>query len=903
MEGGAVTNVLVKFVYFKAINVIRDKGKIPGYIYEEWKNIYIVDDELNAYKMEDGIVDDMYVLALNLPANKIFKFRFLRDKYLEFLDEDPDLMGIYGPDASDTNVNESGTRWRYIIPTRANQLYVYSYALPYLDIDVKHTNRDLFLTNVSRRKGLQIKKTIKDNVTIQEEKKMRMLNYYKGEYIKDLDIEKVTLVAGKYGLLNIIRHNLGHDTAESTTENDKYKIKFFNHMKTIVPKKNDDIDDIYKQYYYYSCRGDNLYLYLKHYVIQKVNILTTQFEGIVSDAKIVGMIEPEKLDTNLAHISSISKYNYRYLNTHPHLERFSAGPGVGIEPDEKNAYQNQQLCYRVYETSDNFSGFEISTILGPYYIKIKNWTGRFAISELTKTIDNLLTRMATLSRITLGNFGSLPLTIAEYIEFFKKYKRVSLEYQQKIEVIKLLLELKDRDISTSDPTIVTIKLNMADKGSVVLKNDNNFAAQQNTEIVKELYTILKAFDKNKNDPYSWRTDPATKGYLMDVMHDHILTLQWIEKCIIGLYIKLENRGGIYEHVLGISIGPAISLNELIRTNAGLIDKNQFYKFILTIYDRANGGFGNFLKLRNPADTDIDIIEDGSVGTERHIVTGDGPNEITSRLVDTVLLPLYDKASSMQEAYNQPPLPDKHMTDYLEITFNKLLNDSHQIKDHTMNRVSLFMSMFRKDLDRLYNAFWLDLNSISLDKFLASPTIGRENIAKLYVKMITVFYFMKSSNGRELDNMFGNGASLATVPLADRPTFDYYDFINENVTFVRLQQIAKYYNMLPSFNIKMDMKYRDALAEMNYHIPLYNIIVETNSEVTGSGAELFDPAQVSNIPLGTYADGTDGDTLPQVLRDVMGLIENDERFRDKIDEMYNSILGRGTNIIPTTNLTY
>ena len=63
-------------------------------IQESFEHLYLVTDDYSAYEMQQTYIPTIYSITLTRPTNKLFRFKFMRNELLEFLDEDMFLKSI-----------------------------------------------------------------------------------------------------------------------------------------------------------------------------------------------------------------------------------------------------------------------------------------------------------------------------------------------------------------------------------------------------------------------------------------------------------------------------------------------------------------------------------------------------------------------------------------------------------------------------------------------------------------------------------------------------------------------------------------------------------------------------------------------------------------------------------------
>lgn len=926
--------ILINFVYFKILNKDGDGTK---QIIEPWTNLYIVDADYKAYKMNQGILSNMYVISMHLPINQIFKFKFMRDDKIEFLDEDVDLLSL-SHDIPKIDEDADAARWRFIYPNESNdkQIHVYTYCVPNLIFDenlmyaagpMYATN--LFQRNESRRKPMPFDTILSQDTKIQNKKQIKVYDNYGGKFVETIDINDVTLKQNDgIWLHDLIRHNLGNDISHTA-------FIFNMTFESGSEVQYNDIKTMYAYYHNNGCKVENLYLYFSEYVETKINRAATSLKIIESEAKKLGFSKEKYLGKELFHDS------------------FYAAETVN-----QYKYNNDQICYKINQST---SKLEISSVINNLSFKM-TINGTLETNTILVEIDKILQNIALISEISLDKFGNLPLSIVQYIEFFKKYKLTSLQYMFRCEIINKLLQVS-KGKNLIDETIEISDANI--KGKIIwpLSPDTyynisttyaNVGSNDEKAFSKKFMNIISAFKGVEQE--KWLINKKLKSYFSDIMYDHILTLKWLDQYIFGLYAsytsisvaETENEAAFtYLQLnpnLGSESGPIAILNSIVQTNIGKGGKYQIGGKKKNGKNKSGEGVksgegedGNEHQLFNFLVQIKHIVEDelndnpiNNINLD--IITFDNNMNYTAKNIystpsNKILRNLRSLLNNNNnnnngDNYKSNPRYDPLNSDIT--TYNKIIDNEFNIKGLTIDRVSSLLSLFRKQINRLSKAFWLKLDDMNLNQFLTDPTLSQNNLAKIYLKMLYIVNFCNSSNGNKLLSILKpptntnkplfsvkpptntkksspssapptNTKKSSDNPIHLMPSFDYYEFLNENVTFNKLIKLAMFNNIAGYYAVELDETIYTFKEAKIFDITLKNTVPVDLYNTSPKPTQFAHDNAI-------FRHNNKIMTVEEVLANVMANIMEGS-INAKIDAMYNKILSRTITIIPTPNLTY
>lgn len=893
--GGNNEYVLINFVYFKTLNTINTIK------YEEWTDIYIVDENYNAYRMAIGIIDSMYVLALVLPKNKIFKFKFMKNTFIEFLDNDIDLLSYHYNKNNSINQKDLNdlTRWRYIYTSEDvdKKIMCYSYCMPNFNINNTNTIIDLLTINSNRRDLLEINDEILNNTIIQDKREIYIYDSYGGKQISKIEIPKIELNKNDNNVFyELIRHNMGYNI----------EIPHKNFSFELNGNIYDNITSIYNFYRNNGCRVENIYIYFREYIRKDIEIIMTALKAIEYKSKYIGMLNYK--DLNIIDPIFISSYSNRISNTDD-TKKLHGDPSIIYSSNELYNYYTKQICYAIHPNPGN--SVDLDTNIGELYIKIKLKDNIIKMNALTNKIDELLTHIITLSRILLGKFGNMPNTVANYISFFKQFKLVSLKYLMRLQIIEILSDLQkyiindDNSIELTDNTTSTthyINQKNLTIGATITYTSITTTAND-TLLTQKINKIMN--DLSGKYIYSWINDNTIKQYFNDINIDNLLTLKWLDENIFSIYteystkkdpitkllyntlcdattlavLKNENINGIY-----ITKGPIQELNEIIKINTG---PNQLYKFVneLLIYtDEYKDQNNKNIILRD--DSNKFKLIDKSLGIDIH-----------SSISDNILSYLSGQRNTYKEDYKMTPIFNLNNSNIT--LYNKLCNNSDNNIDKIVciDNTSSLILLLKKNIELIHRGFWLRLDDITIYEFISSNSFSSENIAKLYIKLLFITNYCRSNEGIKLKNIIQN---ISSKPAIKMPSFNYYDFINNDKLFDKLLKLSIYNHQAGYFNIEIDPIFTNN-EEVDKVAPFFNSLFKSTIEISTKMSimnDLFCPDNVDKLFL--YDDKNA--TIEIVLTNIMTNIK-DPIIIKNINMIYNNTKSIALNIIPVSPLLY
>jgi hypothetical protein len=530
------------FVNLSNLSIFKQKGGFKNVnatiIYQKDKNIeghydnmYIVLPDMSAYKMYYVNLTSQFIITVNVPLNEYFRFKFLRNTYLEMLDEDIELkklpeatpplnLSALSADSVFKDLNKWNTRWRWIKPSNGDVDYNYyfTYYVPYYERD----ENDRAINNIATDRAdipqydwMDLSGNIPLYIVKNDNNTIR---------VKDStgrEISKITLP--EVDINNI---------------DDQFKINIVtqNTGKTITPYD----DNYYKKLARKGVRNANMILYFQNIINHNVNLVKTQFIALANN---ITQLKEFMDDTSLTQ-----KKCYNNVN------------------DSMSKYRYWSVMYSI-EGPGTISNTYIFYINGKQYMFDTTLTLK-ENTEITDLINNILLIFKNLLTVTVNCFNDFPMQVLEYYDFLIRYRDINRNYA----VICLYLDAicKNQQISPTADYISNVKIDGKLQSSILLNPTDNYDNSPSN------FFNLKTFNG----------DDDIKKYFIGIDLKNILSNEWIIKNIIQLYYDSSPititgtsttiNDGFFGN--GLSNSPLEKLSNKIKNNSQLVPAN-FYAYL------------------------------------------------------------------------------------------------------------------------------------------------------------------------------------------------------------------------------------------------------------------------------------------------------------------------------------
>jgi len=508
-SGGNYKNK-INIVYYKNYN-LKDINDItdpanpkPLLLQEKFDKLYLVTENYEAYQMYNNVDENTYTLTLSVESNKLFKFKFMRNDRLEYLDEDKFLKSINpdlhtssftpgagdaslvwppnytfgtegasnrwanltvapGPDLDKTlksihNVFIWKTRWRWIYPVEKsnNQIYVFTFYVPQILLVPRTSNlrNNIGLTEDSNPVDYIDAEGCWENYFIQHDK--QSINIIKkGQPPSQINIPNVTIgvITDPTNQLNyaniLIRHNLGYKNDDTSP------VQHFFDPVLAVPNENTTVLKIFNML---SCRNANMLHYIDWLInpllknaSDNIDYLNTSISSLISgfsnenEKETICDLPSGDLQINISDLNDES-IDYSLETNKPFIYFFQQFT------HNLKASQNEGKTYNV--TIDKFRitlhGVGIDIIDNKYYSTHIKPILDFITKELVYMNGKIFDSLETLS-------------LLQFLDFKLKAHLESKKYLEKWVVLNILKNSYLRNNNFPDPAV---KFNSAMIGDV-----------------------------------------------------------------------------------------------------------------------------------------------------------------------------------------------------------------------------------------------------------------------------------------------------------------------------------------------------------------------------------------------------------------------------------------------------
>ena len=870
-QSGGAKDISITFMYKKnyKLNLSDEEENIT----EKFDKIYLVTSDFSAYEMNKHILEDYYIITLLLDSNKIFKFKFMRDRNLEYLDADGFLKikepftengDDYPADGtvtvgSKSDVNAWTTRWRWIYPKQKDNLQIYYFSFFVPDFTTLNQYNRASKRMTTDNFGDDLKENMIKEFKIQNDKKKISQKDISGNLIRSFNLDDISVDSNdtntdkNYYKCKVLLHNLGHNSRE------EYMGQYMG--------SEADFDNVITHYNNISCRNENMLEYFHFNILHNIEILGPQLSILESNIK--RLLSKEEKDLNGGIPGSLFLHGRNTLqnNTLPHLD----------------TYFYDQMVY--------YSKVDASTSLHTYEITIDGLNIRLSIpiEILVNPIVTLLNNFFApfknqLFNITSASLNSFPMTLAEYNEFMVNYTKNCKLYYEKWLVLNYLtnnnntspfkLVLNEYDISyielSTIPSSDIIKRSLITRLNVILNNCRTSISFQTLNPIspnKSFYTM------NTNCLYN----PNVKDYFYDVKIKFLLNLNWIDKNIGNLLYEYTNNTTIanpidpskknYPEYLYLPTttenGPLKKLSKTITDNTKV---DSFYDFIKTIYDDSE-----------------EIAFDKEVDTDSKYTGKE--SSLSKKIYDEFKID-YGGLDSKKIPITEPKLKNANLNvdNVPFFLLASLKENDNTIKLSTISKINNFLKVFETNIRKFSKNFWIDLEDIDLDFFL--DKLIPENKVKLYYKLLFIVTFLVNQQARKIIisndeiKINGNEISKSNALVIKYSSLDYYDAINTNSTLIKILQLAR----SGVITGKILLKTNDALLDNSYYkIKESNIEIDEIAD-TGDKNSFDDKNKFKAIK---FKDKDNGDIeLEKLLILILNALKNPE-FIKKIDDIFKS----------------
>lgn len=737
-------------------------------------DMYVVLDDMSAYKMNNVIVSKQFAINLSVQANKFFKFKFLKNNKLEILDEDivlRQLSDVY-PTVGDLNVvddlNKCSARWRWIFPTEneIKPIYFFTYYLPYYD-NCDKTDRSLNKiaddTNL-----LETDVTIKNKFAVKPNNNTVVVKNSSGKVIDRIALPEILL----------------NDNVDDIKEK-------------LVEHNLDSNGNNYNNYVRTGVRNENILMYYNLIIRKDVRLVHTQLQNLTAHINELNA---------LIKTTSGKSYEYNWLT------KSANAPNQIAKSNNLNYYP---LMYNV-KIDPTLKQYVL--FLNGLKIEFKSNVHLEINNELIDVIDRIgLIFINYLSNITANCFSELPLSILNYIEFFKKYKQTSENYAVKC-LFLYCYNNSNCQIQTNDCYLHEFKVNDV----AVSTNPNSDGNKKLQEIYNTYSHIIQPHINPLNKillNMDYLRHPKIKFLFNNVNEKHILTMDWLIKNLMHLvYVNNTAIGDpiIVDYNDGTSDNSCtlIKLQNLIKNN---ITSPSFYDILNKFYLTASNY--NTLSLYNGTNRDAYKIE----------LNGDF--KFT-----------YDNAEYMN------PIIDriiKEASDMNAKILDKIIHvDSHVyfIKYENINE---FMLIFKDKIKLFGNSFWLNLNDMTFDDFYNNLSeLNKDKIQYIFAHVLA--YLQSDLLETPIDM-----SDVQNVP--DRSAIEFFNLINKNEYLNKLFKLARYHSVVG--NLLVDMQI--IVVVNNIETVLYHIDGAANNDTKNTINKLYNEIghKTDSIDLFTMAELT------------------------------------------------
>jgi len=468
LDGGNLSYININILYQANYKLHKfnesDKpndGKIKV-IEEKIDKLHIVLDTYDAYEMKKTYIDNLYSITLSVKQNELFKFRFMRNNNLEFLDEDHYLRAIepdinieanksehwpidyiypeYGIDSklstekydkkldidsfkkSMFNVFNWKTRWRWILPSD-NEKYIFTFYVP---IIVTYNDPNTYFRD-NPRLGFQWDYLPK-NFYIQNNTQKITFKDSDGNTIDDtLYLEDVNIgdISDHTNLNNmmfiLIRHNLGYSNEQYIVSDELIDYRL----------DNQNLSKINNFFNLYSCRYANMILYINNYIKNPLTIVKnnttllidkiTEFlnntnNRLLSD--MAGYVNKEEFIWHDGSISKLQKFDFTNRDNYPELYYFQQN------------YFYPEITYSTHNYSVIINNVKIELQINVDVKPHPLFTAIYPIFEIIR--DGY-------GRVNVGSFTYFnDQSISEYIDFIRTSPKEAKLYINKWIVLNVL---------------------------------------------------------------------------------------------------------------------------------------------------------------------------------------------------------------------------------------------------------------------------------------------------------------------------------------------------------------------------------------------------------------------------------------------------------------------------------
>ena len=804
--GGTIKYINATIIYIKKVPL--EKG---------YNDLYLVMNDMTAYKMYHVNLSNQYIVTVNIPVDQYFRFKFLRGNRLEILDEDIELRELSDvePNANKNNnynvvepfdnLNNWTARWRWIKPDKNDSDYVYyfSYYIPYY-IGIQRKRNVYPIANYGIE-PLQYDYYTEDLKPVKKGNELVKIRDIDGSIKKNengIDVEIILNIPVEINKDILVSENLGTESGKITEEK-------------------------YRELVRLGVRNTNMISYFKNQINHNTNLVKAQFDSLIN------------------YINNINNlFNNSTPNTKP------------IQFHGINTY----LLKPIYNYWSAL--YDITTVIQPneetYIFFMDGLEHKFSTtihlienSELIEELDNIASIFENLIRVSVNCFNGFPMSILEYIHFFKKYKTENYNY-----AIKCLF------LHSVNRSYININKYYIDNKQTILPTINN-----------------KLYD---NQPYNYKnmitfdsTEKDIQKYFSEFTPKLLLTPEWIIKNIMQLYYEKSDLtlSGIVKTSSGynnlITNGIISKLKNIIDDNTNTADINIFYSYLYQL-DYIASKFNSTM---------------GSPNRTNHIINDD----------ENKLIFLKEYTNSVVKKINL--IGDK------EIYKKKLANYADKIYFHKYEIINEVMRLMERPIKLFAKSFWLNLNDISFTDFITSLT--PVNRAKIYYKFAYIFTFIYSNLFNTNDSKIVTGSTIDNVE--NKPSINFYHLINNNDTLNKLFKLARHHMVRGVLTLKVPTNYIDNdILNLSQHY-----IRNIGNRLT-PGKDIFNDDKVSDYQGITLGNGLSKNIM-ELMNNILYLVDDerndgimpDSDFIQTVDDLYTDTnnVSDSIDLIQYANLSY
>jgi len=645
--GGSYKNIVnfmyIKNHYIKNYDMGKSAGAKKGILQEKFTKLYLVDENLDAYEMyEIYTKSGIYILSLSLESNKLFKFKFMKNENVEYLDEDKFLKTtVAGVDEqmplsvdplkwpanyqftntvdhasfknpitvgfkdSIHNVFAWKTRWRWIYPTQNNnnQVFIFTLYVPNIRL-VNSTTSMRNSTNFDEDivNQIDVENCWEDYLIQNDITEILLKNGGKKDKEKKIKLKSVNIGNNKSSeQLNyakvILLHNLGYPQLN------KYK------LETIFSDgPSDDISTIIlKLYNILSCRNANILEYYERFIksviesaISNISLLKLKISSLLSKTK-ADMCDLLSGDSQITYFQTT-------LGDTPDYS-------TNTLPNVAHIYYFQQLSNNIRVNPPGIRE-NYKVLINDFIIEIKQINIQIIQNAFHTTIINLINKdiLENLKLINGKPFASLnTLSVVQYKDFVINSNKESKKYLEKWIVLNLLLNSffgKNKFPQGPEELFIAgIKYSSDEWKSAPTwtagRTDLTDAQKVHNKFTMTIFSLINEtyFGRATDNNFTTATLATTQTFfqtsillreidsrkLLDVNLKYFLTLDWIHTNLFGLLYAYDNEksigsGGSDIRYLDYKFKLRLKLKADLTFDGGISDEAQNNSTLMRLYN-------------------------------------------------------------------------------------------------------------------------------------------------------------------------------------------------------------------------------------------------------------------------------------------------------------------------------